>query len=168
MDIKGYVNNPGVYKVNNNMIVNDVINLAGGIKNNGTTLNINLSKKLESEMVIIIRSKSELKNELNDNHTCLSDDVDYTTCLKNNKNVSIISTDNKSSTNSSDKESSIININTATLDELMTLDSIGNAKAQAIIKYREENGNFQTIEDIKNVSGIGDTLFAKIKNKITI
>ena len=150
------------------MIVNDVINLAGGIKNNGTTLNINLSKKLESEMVIIIRSKSELKNELNDNHTCSSDDVDYTTCLKNNKNVSIISTDSKSSTNSTDKESSIININTATLDELMTLDSIGNAKAQAIIKYREENGNFQTIEDIKNVSGIGDTLFAKIKNKITV
>ena len=49
----------------------------------------------------------------------------------------------------------------------MTLTGIGDSKAEDIIKYREENGLFKTIEDIKNVSGIGDSLFAKIKENIT-
>ena len=50
----------------------------------------------------------------------------------------------------------------------MTVEGIGESKADSIIKYREENGNFKTIEDIKNVSGIGELLFEKIKNYITV
>ena len=169
IDIKGYVKEPGVYKVTSKNIVNDAINMAGGLLSNATTLNINLSKKLEKEMVIIISKKSDLVKELNDNHTCNSNNVDYTNCLKENKNVSIISSTNSSQSNtSSSKSDKIININEADLNSLMTLDSIGQKKAESIVKYREENGNFNTIEDIKNVSGIGDSLFAKIKNNITV
>ena len=62
----------------------------------------------------------------------------------------------------------IININTASLDQLMTLPGVGESKATAIITYREENGGFKSIDDIKNVSGIGDALFEKIKEFITI
>ena len=69
---------------------------------------------------------------------------------------------------SSEEESSVISINTATKEELMTLTGIGEKKAEDIIKYREENGEFTSIEDIKNVKGIGDSLFEKIKDYITL
>ena len=61
-----------------------------------------------------------------------------------------------------------VSLNTATLDELMTLPGIGESKANAIIKYREEVGAFQNIEELKEVSGIGDTIFDQIKENITI
>jgi competence protein ComEA len=61
-----------------------------------------------------------------------------------------------------------ININTSSLEELMTLSGIGESKAKAIIEYREKNGSFKNIEDIVNVSGISETIYAKIKNNITI
>ena len=73
-----------------------------------------------------------------------------------NCNQKILKTNNK------------ININTATLDELLTLKGIGQSKAEAIIKYREENGNFNTIEDIQKVSGLGGTIYSKIKDYITV
>ncbi len=59
-----------------------------------------------------------------------------------------------------------ININTASLNELTLLPGIGEKKAQAIIKYREEVGNFKSKDEIKNVKGIGDSIYKKIKNKI--
>ena len=61
-----------------------------------------------------------------------------------------------------------VNINTASIEELMTLNGIGEAKANDIIKYRETNGNFETIEDIKKIEGIGDSIFAKIQEDITV
>lgn len=62
----------------------------------------------------------------------------------------------------------MVNINTASVSELTTVTGIGESRAQAIIAYREANGGFQTIEDIKKVDGIKDGLFAKIKDKITV
>ena len=61
-----------------------------------------------------------------------------------------------------------ININTATLEELDTLDGIGKSTAEKIIEYRKQNGKFKTIEDLKNVSGIGESKYEKIKEKITV
>ena len=65
-------------------------------------------------------------------------------------------------------DNSKININKADITQLTTLTGIGESKAQSIIEYRNNNGSFKTIEDILNVSGIGDTLFAKIKDNITV
>lgn len=67
-----------------------------------------------------------------------------------------------------EKNNAIININTASKEELVTLDGIGEATAEKILAYRQENGKFKTIEDIKNVPGIGDAKFEKIKNQITV
>ena len=68
-----------------------------------------------------------------------------------------------------DKETKeLISINKASKEELMSISGLGESKAEAIIKYREENGEFKTIEDIKNVSGIGDSLYEKIKERITV
>ena len=72
-----------------------------------------------------------------------------------------------SSTINNNKDNKI-NINTANSAELDSLSGIGPSKAEAIIKYREENGNFKTIEEIKNVTGIGEGLFEKFKENITI
>ncbi|MCY8374674.1 helix-hairpin-helix domain-containing protein [Bacillus inaquosorum] len=65
-------------------------------------------------------------------------------------------------------EGALVNINTATLDELQGISGVGPSKAEAIIAYREENGRFQTIEDITKVSGIGEKSFEKIKSSITV
>ena len=62
----------------------------------------------------------------------------------------------------------MISINTASVEELQKLSGVGESKAQAIVEYREQNGNFNSIDDIKNVSGIGDALFEKIKDYITV
>ncbi len=64
--------------------------------------------------------------------------------------------------------SDLININTASLEQLMTLSGIGESKARSIISYRKENGNFNEIEDITKVSGIGQALYEKIKDYITV
>ncbi|MCX7903573.1 MAG: ComEA family DNA-binding protein [Caloramator sp.] len=77
---------------------------------------------------------------------------------------SIESTSNNQIKNSNSK----ININTASIEELKTLPRIGDAIAQRIIEYREKNGPFRDIKDIKNVSGIGDKMFENIKEKITV
>jgi competence protein ComEA len=77
---------------------------------------------------------------------------------------------NTSSNNStaSGETQSVVNINTATKAELMALTGIGEAKAKAIIDYRNENGNFSSTEEIMNVSGIGEKIYEKIKNRITV
>lgn len=139
VDIKGCVKYPGVYKMAKGTRVKDVIELAGGLNEDSDTTNINLAKKVEDEMVIYI-------NSISDN---------------NSSNVS-------NNFNNSNYNNGLININKATIDELMTLSGIGEAKAKSIITYRENNGNFETIEDITKVSGIGQALYEKIKDYITV
>ena len=138
VDIKGEVKDPGVYKLKEESRVIDAINASGGLKENANTYSVNLSKKITDEMVIIVPSNSENTN------------VSNNTITQNTKN------------------SSLVNINTATTKELLSITGIGESKASNIVKYREENGNFSSIEDIKNVSGIGDSLFEKIKKYITV
>ena len=65
-------------------------------------------------------------------------------------------------------ENGKVNINTATITELMTLTGIGESKAKLIIEYRIKNGNFKDIKDIMKVKGISETLFSKFKENITI
>ena len=80
----------------------------------------------------------------------------------------IIEVDSNNRNDSDNSEIKVININNAGIGELSTLVGIGESKAQAIIKYREDNGKFTKIEDIMNVSGIGEKAFEKIKDFITI
>jgi competence protein ComEA len=78
------------------------------------------------------------------------------------------SDESEASTISVKSKPSIVNINTATIEELDSLDGVGTKKAEAIIEYRKTHGKFSTIDDIKNVSGIGDGIFSKIKNSIKV
>ena len=87
--------------------------------------------------------------------------------LKENANTYSVNVSDNTITQNT-KNSSLVNINTATTKELSSITGIGVSKASNIVKYREENGNFSSIEDIRNVSGIGDSLFEKIKKYITV
>lgn len=160
VDIKGEILTPGIYTLKSNSRVIDVIEMSGGLTENADTSVINLSKKITDEMVIIIYSKSEVKNF---EKTKEKEKIVQEKCIKKDEN----SLKNDACITDSVKISGKVSINSATKEELMTLTGIGEAKAEDIIKYREENGPFKTIEDIKNVSGIGDSLFAKIKENIT-
>jgi len=193
IEIKGEVKNPGVYEVNSNNIINDVVTIAGGFTKKAYTKNINLSKRVSSELVIYVYSKEEYES-LNEKEVekeiiieeCICPTYDISDCT-NNGNSEIITNDSIIDNNSNkdnsdisnnndlnDKESNnveednkLININNATKEELMSLNGIGESKANAIIEYRNKN-KFNTIDDIKNVSGIGDSAFEKIKDSITV
>ena len=163
IDIKGAVKKPGVYQISANSIVNDGIKLAGGLLKNADTTTINLSKKISAEMVIYVPKKDEVvKTTTNTTITKNQDIPNDASISDNNKSAS------KDNSSTPTPNKTLVNINTATIQELTTLSGVGEAKAQDIIDYRTLNGNFKTIEDIKNVSGIGDALFVKIKDYITV
>ena len=173
VDVKVAVNAPGVYELDDGRRVIDAINLAGGLRDNADTININLSKKLTDEMYIVIYTKEEIYNYKKSNEEsnevkcasfeCICPDVNNNACITNNSN-----NEQKEDKNENQAINGKVSINTATKEELMTLTGIGEAKADAIINYRNENGSFKQIEDIKNVSGIGDSVFEKIKDNIIL
>lgn len=168
VDIKGEVKKPGVYKMPSGSIVQDVIEEAGGLKSTAYTKNINLSKTLTNEMVIIINSKSEMKNQTTTTKVAdIKNDAQSNLDNAQTNNDACVCESNETTTSTNTNTSTLVNINTASKEELMSVSGIGASKADAIIVYRSES-KFNTIEDIKNVSGIGESLFAKIKDYITV
>ena len=167
VDIKGEVINPGIYTVKEGSRVIDVIRLAGYLTEVADTSVLNLSKKVKDEMVIIVYSYDEV---VNFTATKEKEEIEQEACLSQNgiQNDACIKDSTDDTSSSSVVISGKLSLNTATLDELMTLPGIGEAKAQAIIEYREEVGAFQNIEELKEVSGIGDAIFDQIKENITI
>ncbi len=161
VDIKGEIINPGIYSLEKDSRVIDVINLAGGLTENADTSVINLSKKIIDEMVIIVYSRSQVEDF---KKTKEIEKQVQEKCREIDENALINDACIDSNTSSTKK----ISINSGTLEELKTLKGIGEAKAQDIINYRETNGPFQTIEDLKNIPGIGENLFASIKEDITL
>lgn len=189
VDIKGEVKTPGVYKLPVNSRVIDAIEASGGLTKKAVTTYINLSKTLKDENVIIINSKSELKKieekknieeiKINNNSSVsvktsdvITNDVDKVKEETTTESVTKTPEEGSSPANeiSSEqkKETTSVNINESSIEELTTISGIGESKAKAIIEYRTANGPFKSVEEIKNVSGIGDKLYDKIKAYITI
>jgi competence protein ComEA len=145
--ITGQVVNPGIVKVNEGSRIIDAIEAAGGATAEADFSKINLAYVIEDGIKIYVPS-------INDN------EEEYIT--ENSGDNVIVNNSSKSS------EKLIVNINTASSDELQKLPGIGEAIATRIVNYRKENGKFGTIEDIKNVSGIGNSKFEKIKEYICV
>lgn len=161
INIKGAVVNPGVYSFIEGERVIDAINKSGGLLENADTSVINLSKNLFDEMVIVIYTVDEV-NEMRGNNIL----IQY---VEKDCNCPTLSNDACLSSDSvKEGDSSKISINNATVEELTKLSGIGESKAKSIVEYRNEHGLFSSIDEILNVSGIGEALFEKIKDNITI
>ena len=145
VDIKGAIKKPGVYKLEENSRIIDAINISGGLLKTANTTYTNLSKILNDSEVIKIYTNEEVKKLEKETPQELPK-VEETPTIENK----------------------LININTASLEQLQTLNGIGESKAKSIVEYRTTNGNFKSIEEIKNVSGISESLYEKIKDSITI
>ncbi len=150
--IAGEILNPGVISLDEGARIIDAINKAGGITNEADLSKVNLAYILEDAQKIYIPNVNE--KEIIEN---MSSEI-----------VKSGSTQENSNTGEKLKNGEKININTATQKELQKLTGIGESIALRIINYRKENGKFNTIEDIKNVSGIGESKFNKIKNDIIV
>ena len=137
VDIKGAVKNPGVYQMKVGDRVKDALEAAGGLTEEADSQKVNLAKRLEDQMVIVVPKVGEESEEIPTGET------------------------RKEAT----KEGKV-NINTATVEELKTLKGVGEKKAEAIIEYRKKNGSFQTKEDLMKVRGIGKKLFESFQERI--
>lgn len=144
--ITGEVNNPGVKELEIGARIEDLINTAGGLTVNADISRVNLAYCLEDGIKVNIPNiNNKLENE-------------------------IITTENESGIieDMENKKSVKINLNKATLTELCELPGVGESLAQRIIDYREENGEFRKIEDLKNVSGFGDKKYESLKEYIKV
>lgn len=139
----GAVNHPGVYCLEKGKRIADAIEMAGGLKEEAGLDCINLAEKLTDAQMIKVLTIEEAQNEK----------------TKENTNAD---------SNLKQEEKNVVNLNTATLEQLMTIPGIGQNKANSIIAYREEHGSFHTVEDIMKITGIKEGVFKKIKDYITV
>lgn len=147
--VSGAVNKEGIVELKNNSRIIDAIDKAGGLKDEADITNINLAYIIEDGMKIHIPSKEEKESTIIVESNIDSGTVEQSNEIKSNNNKKI-------------------NINTATKTDLETLPGIGESTALKIIEYRKEKGKFKLIEDIKQVNGIGENKFNKIKELITV
>ncbi len=150
--VTGSVKSPGIVKLKDGSRIEDAIEAAGGLTENADISKVNLAYVLEDGIKIKIPSSSE-------------EDIGDGDVLIDGSGENVVEEDDSQSTNQNGKG---ININKADETELQTLPGIGASLASRIVEYRKQNGKFANIEDIKNVSGIGDSKFSNIKDLITV
>ena len=151
--VSGAVRNEGIVELKEKSRIADAIEMVGGVTEDAYMKDVNLATILEDGMKIYIPTKEEVEKQRENTNDSVSKDT----------NLDIYN--NGSNTR---KKNNKVNINTATKEELDTLTGIGESTANKIISYREEKGNFKSIEEIKEVSGIGDSKYEQIKNLIEI
>jgi len=150
--VSGAVNKEGIVELKQNSRIADAIEKAEGLKENACMEEINLAYVVEDGMKIHIPTQEEKqKNDIQKEYITKSSGIET-----------------KENTKINHEQSTKININTATQTELETLPGIGPSTALKIISYRKEKGKFKTIEEIKEVSGIGDSKFNSIKDLINV
>lgn len=174
--ITGEVNVPGVVILNEGSRIVDAINAAGGTTAKANITKVNLVYVLEDGMKINIPNDNDLKNNSDFEYITLNSGdggrEDYyggdSSTGSSSSNISSSNGSNSSISSESERRYSVVNINTATQTELETLPGIGPSLALKIINYRKTNGKFSSIEEIKNVSGIGESKFESLKRYIKV
>ena len=145
VDIKGEVLRPGVYEFSCESRIQEVIKKAGGFTEEADETKINLAQKITDQMQIIVPK------------------------LNASQDGGVIGEDSKTNQKSpSSSKQGIVNINTATLEELQTLKGIGKKKAEAILQYRKEHGAFHSKEDLLQVKGIGKKALEAIESQVSV
>lgn len=143
--ICGAVKNPDVYTLSEGSRINDVLNMAGGALEEADLNQLNLAEKIYDSQKIYVPKKGE--------------QIDKSSLKVENR---------EGKASNEESGDGLININTASAEQLQTLPGIGAVIAQNIIEYRESHGAFSSIEEIQNVSRIGQKTFQKIKDKIIV
>lgn len=173
--ITGAIKKEGIYELKENSRIADAIEAAEGLTENANIQDINLAYVLEDGEKIYIPTKEETKQSKSETtEKSIDKTTVYITKNTGGTEKSASNTENTNNSgntknnNSTTSKNEKININTATQAELETLPGIGPSTALKIINYRKENGKYKTIEDIKKVSGIGDSKYNKIKELIKI
>ncbi|PLR72699.1 MULTISPECIES: helix-hairpin-helix domain-containing protein [Bacillus] len=141
VDVKGSVRNPGLYEAADGERVADLIQKAGGLTENADEARINFAQRVGDEMVIYVPEEGE---ELSGG------------------------TEPAQAISAASGEDGMVNINSAGSEELQDIPGIGPSKAAAIIEYRETEGPFQSLEDLMQISGIGEKTFEKLKSYIKL
>ncbi len=149
--VVGEVNSPGVVTLEEGARIIDAINAAGGKTEEADLSKINLAYVVEDGTQIYIPRINENLNQVE----LISTEAGQSVVI-NNSNIN------------EEENNTKVNINTANKEKLETLPGIGETTAQKIIDYREQNGKFTKIEDLQNVSGIGEAKFNSLKDKITV
>ena len=142
----GAVEAPGVYMLNTGDRIYEAIALAGGLTEEANTSTVNQAEMVSDGQMIFVPTREEAA-------------------------AGIVSVSEMGVENTSEQESvsdGKVNLNTATLAELMTLSGIGESKAQSILDYRNKNGAFSSVEEIMNVDGIKEGLYNRIKDSIRV
>ncbi len=138
----GAVNSPGVYQSQVGSRLFELIEMAGGFMPEADQSHLNLARTVSDGEQIVVLTQEEIAQGM--------------TAVPENSEARVGADDG------------LVNINTASVSELTGVSGIGESRARAIIDYREKNGTFSSVEEIKNVDGIKDGLFAKIKDYITV
>lgn len=142
VDVKGAVKKPGVYQLKSSSRVHDALLKAGGMTDEADLKSINQAQKLVDEAVVYVAKVGE--------------------------NVVDVTTNTSASTATSQAKAGLVNLNTATEADFQTISGIGQKRAQDIIAYREANGKFKSVDDLKNVTGIGAKTLEKLKEYVTV
>ena len=140
VEIKGEVMKPDVYTLSEGSIIKDLIEMAGGLTEEADISNINRAKEINNHDLIIIRNINDV-------------------------NIDVEAENNEVNEESDDGK---ISINDSDISKLKEIPGIGEVKANSIISYREKNNGFKSIEELKNVDGIGEKTFEKIKDSIKL
>lgn len=151
--VTGAVNFPGVVQLEVGSRIEDAINIAGGITENADLEKVNLAYSLEDGQKLYIPTKNEEKTEY----------------ISTENGEEVVEDRKSTSVSSEGKTGNLkVNLNTDNARELESLPGVGPALAQKIMDYRKENGNFKSVEDLKNVSGIGDKKFESMKEYVLV
>ncbi|EGO8273990.1 helix-hairpin-helix domain-containing protein [Enterococcus faecalis] len=142
VDIKGAVKVPGIYQLKNQQRIWDALALAGGVSEEADTAQVNYAQKVKDQMIIYVPKKGESVAQ----------------------SLETLQESAPAQQNQEEK----INLNTATEAELQTISGIGAKKAQEIIRFRDEQGPFKTVEELKNVPGIGEKTVERLKDMLTV
>ncbi|MCC4749029.1 helix-hairpin-helix domain-containing protein [Streptococcus agalactiae] len=142
VDVKGAVNHLGVYSLPSQSRVTDAIKRAGGLSNLADSKSVNLAQKLQDETVIYVAQKGE--------------------------KITVVEEEKANNIATQGNSKGKINLNKADLSSLQTISGVGAKRAQDILDYRDSQGGFKTIDDLKNVSGIGEKTLEKLRQDVTL
>lgn len=144
VDVEGAVASPGLYLVSADARVNDAVAAAGGMTSDADRQRVNLAQKVEDGMQVYVPSREEAPAATG------------------------TTTTGAGQASSSGLSKGKVNLNTASAEELQTLSGIGPSLSQRIIDYRQANGPFKSVEDLRKVPGIGDTRFKSLKDLVCV